>query len=144
MFDKESEHGFCEAYSNLLNRSISDTDRLGGILASTTKKPTRFGSASSNIERQMKDVASVILARSDTGSEREVFYVEEHGFDSHFQALKKGTSVYDRVANVDRAIKRFEEEMKSEGIWDDVLVVSSSDFGRKLVGNGGGTDHAWG
>ena len=63
---------------------------------------------------------------------------------THFQALKKGTSVYDRVANVDRAIKRFEEEMKSEGIWDDVLVVSSSDFGRKLVGNGGGTDHAWG
>ena len=67
MLDKESEHGFCEAYSNLMNRSISDTDSLGGILASATQKPTKFGGASSNIERQMKDVASVILARSDTG-----------------------------------------------------------------------------
>ena len=144
MLDKESDHGFCEAYSHLLNRSIEESDHLGGILASTTHKPIHFAGASSSIEREMKNVASVILARKDTKNEREVFYVEYGGFDSHFSALRRGTDVYNRVVSVDKAIKQMEEEMKAEGIWDDVLIVSSSDFGRKLVGNGGGTDHAWG
>ena len=50
-----------------------------------------------------------------------------------------GTVGYDRLKNVDDAISSFEAEMKEEGIWDDVVLVSSSDFGRKLVGNGAGT-----
>ena len=32
----------------------------------------------------------------------------------------------------------------SQGIWEDVLVVSISDFGRTLSSNGAGTDHGWG
>jgi uncharacterized protein (DUF1501 family) len=79
-----------------------------------------------------------------TSHVREVFYVSEHGFDSHFVAMKPGTTVYSRLQSVDNAVRRLEEEMKAEGIWDDVVVVSASDFGRKLVSNGGGTDHAWG
>lgn len=67
-----------------------------------------------------------------------------HGFDSHFQALKPGTDVYGRLQDVDNAIKRLETELKAAGMWDDVLIVSASDFGRKMVPNGGGTDHAWG
>jgi uncharacterized protein (DUF1501 family) len=34
--------------------------------------------------------------------------------------------------------------MKSEGICDDVVIVSSSDFGRKLKSNSCGADHGWG
>jgi uncharacterized protein (DUF1501 family)/uncharacterized protein (DUF1800 family) len=144
MLQDESTHGFSEAYSDLLNRSVVDSDRLGKILDSAAKKPTKFGGSLSKVERQMKQVAAVILARDATANEREVFYVDEHGFDSHFVAMKPGTTVYERVQNVDNAVRRLEEEMKAEGIWDDIVVVSASDFGRKIVPNGGGTDHAWG
>ena len=44
----------------------------------------------------------------------------------------------------------FVAEMKVQGRWDDVVVVTNSDFGRTLATNGqeangyGGTEHAWG
>eukprot|EP00966_Prymnesium_polylepis_P179122 4147326-Prymnesium_polylepis.1 len=34
--------------------------------------------------------------------------------------------------------------MKLKGTWDDVALVTLSDFGRTLTSNGRGTDHAWG
>jgi cullin-associated NEDD8-dissociated protein 1 len=33
--------------------------------------------------------------------------------------------------------------MVHQGIWDNVVVVTASDFGRTLSSNGLGTDHAW-
>ena len=44
---------------------------------------------------------------------------------------------------MDSAIKAFVSEMKSQGIWNDITLVSLSDFGRTLTSNGEGTDHAW-
>ena len=45
---------------------------------------------------------------------------------------------------VDGAMKAFVEELKSQGRWDDTVVVALSDFGRTLRINGNnGTDHAW-
>jgi hypothetical protein len=35
--------------------------------------------------------------------------------------------------------------LKSQGVWDDTVILLGSDFGRSLIANGGGgTDHAWG
>jgi uncharacterized protein (DUF1501 family) len=143
LLDSKSINGFSETYNHLLNRSIVDTDKLFKILNDATSKPTKF-SGNSRIEKQMKNVASVILARNGTKSEREVFYVEQHGFDSHFQNLVPGSTVYDQTQQFDSAIRQFELEMKQANLWDDVLIVSSSDFGRKLQGNNEGTDHGWG
>ena len=70
MLQDESTHGFSEAYSDLLNRSVVDSDRLGKILDSAAKKPTKFGGSLSKVERQMKQVAAVILARDATANER--------------------------------------------------------------------------
>jgi hypothetical protein len=33
---------------------------------------------------------------------------------------------------------------RAQNVWEDVLVVSISEFGRTLTDNGQGTDHAWG
>lgn len=34
--------------------------------------------------------------------------------------------------------------MKALGTWEDVTLLTASDFGRTLTSNGVGTDHAWG
>merc|ERR1711991_396184 len=46
--------------------------------------------------------------------------------------------------DVDDGINTFATEMKAQGIWDDVVVLTVSDFGRTLTSNGQGTDHGWG
>ena len=61
-------------------------------------------------------------------------------FDTH--NLNTDTDV--KLQIVDDALKSFEEELKLQGVWDQVTIVQSSDFGRTLVSNGGGTDHGWG
>ena len=45
---------------------------------------------------------------------------------------------------INHGLKSFVAEMKAQEVWDDVVVVALSDFGRKLSPNGLGTDHAWG
>ena len=45
---------------------------------------------------------------------------------------------------IDVGLKSFVAEMKAQEVWDDVVVLAVSDFGRKLQPNGLGTDHAWG
>jgi len=145
LLESESEHRFSETFAHLLNRSIADNALLVDVLAAAPQ-PTQFGSTASRIEREMKNVAKVILARASGGreNEREVFFISEGGFDSHFEAMIPGSGCWGRTESINKAIENFEAEMKAEGIWDDVVLVSSSDFGRKLVANSGGTDHGWG
>lgn len=133
--------GFAEAHSHLLNTSIVESEKLGDILEAA---PKPAWTANTYVGKQLKNVASVIMARNHTGNEREVFYVQSHGWDSHFSTLKPGSDVYIKLQEVNDAVAQFEAAMKADGMWDDVVLVSSSDFGRKLVANNDGTDHAWG
>ena len=76
----------------------------GNILSGATKKASKFGSSSElkgnrNVELQMKNVANVILARGDTKNEREVFYIQANGFDSHFQASANAAAFHATVTN---------------------------------------------
>ena len=52
--------------------------------------------------------------------------------------------VNQKFDTINTALENFVAEMKALGIWDDVAIVTISDFGRKLVPNGRGSDHAWG
>jgi hypothetical protein len=48
-------------------------------------------------------------------------------------------------ADVDASFKAFADEMKAKNVWNNVVLVETSDFARTLTPNGGaGTDHAWG
>ena len=41
------------------------------------------------------------------------------------------------------ALSAFVTEMKVQARWQDVTVVSTSEFGRTITSNGAGTDHGW-
>ena len=77
---------------------------------------------------------------SIAANEREVYLVQHGSYDYH-------QDTRDKFANslqvVDSSIAAFKREMVHQGLWDNVAVVSSSDFGRTLTSNGLGTDHAW-
>ena len=86
-------------------------------------------------------VARVIKAHETIGEERQIFYVELGGFDSH---ASEQTQVQWKFGEIDAALAAFTEEMKAQGRWDETVVLTASDFGRTLGSNGAGTDHAWG
>ena len=45
---------------------------------------------------------------------------------------------------IDKAMTASVTEMKAQGMWDQITIVTVSDFGRTFTSNGLGTDHGWG
>jgi len=123
---------FGETYASLVGESLQKNDRIGDLLASSTVPD--FGNG---YNQQLEQVAKLIKIRGDLGTERAVFFTSRGGWDTHTRLNPPWQSVND-------AVKSFSDEMKAQGIWDNVAVVSVSDFGRTLTSNGAGTDHAWG
>lgn len=70
-----------------------------------------------------------------------MFHVQHGGYDTH-QNLDD--IVGGLISELDTALDNFADEMKMQNLWDNVTVITLSDFGRTLTSNGLGTDHAWG
>eukprot|EP00756_Hemistasia_phaeocysticola_P029705 Hpha_TRINITY_DN16247_c0_g1::TRINITY_DN16247_c0_g1_i2::g.15430::m.15430 len=130
---------FAENYAQILQHSLGVTTDLAGKLEAQGGVGTSF--PTSAVGRQFDVAAQVIKLRDASGnrlSDRDVFAVHAGGFDTH------GSFSTENVASVDAAIGAFKAEMVAQGVWQDVVVVAVSDFGRALTPNGEGTDHAWG
>ena len=91
--------------------------------------------------RQLEQVARMVKARDTLEEERQAFFVELGGFDTHASELE---TVHDKFGQVNGALGSFVAELKAQGVWEQTTIVTASDFGRTLGSNGAGTDHAWG
>ncbi|MBI3510869.1 MAG: DUF1501 domain-containing protein [Bacteroidetes bacterium] len=85
--------------------------------------------------QQMKLVAELILADCETP----VYYVSLPGFDTHAAQKdhqNKQLKVYGDT------MKAFAQDMKDSGLWNNTLVMTFSEFGRRVKQNASkGTDH---
>jgi uncharacterized protein (DUF1501 family) len=85
--------------------------------------------------QQMKHVAKMIT--SDVGVP--IYKVGLEGFDTHANQKSQHSSL---LAELSSGLSSFTEAMKQAGLWNNVLVMSYSEFGRRVAENGaGGTDH---
>merc|ERR1712129_57768 len=88
---------------------------------------------------QFQAVAKLISARADRKVERDVFFTEQGGHDLHGGVIAPLENLWGQVND---ALTKFVNEMKKQGAWDEVIVFSSSEFGRTLTPNGNaGSDH---
>ncbi len=132
-----SDSVYADTYADTMRTSVGKTEVLGTLLANTNLTTT-FGKT--GLDLQMSQVAKLIKSMPDaTGIERAVFFTSLGGFDTH---ATFDLSPY--LGPVDTAVGNFAAEMKAQGRWDDVVILSVSDFARTLTSNGKGTDHAWG
>ena len=83
----------------------------------------------------LESVAQMII----NGVDAPVYKVTQEGFDTHSgQRGAQDTGLY-TVAN---GLASFQKAMQRAGKWNDVIVVTYSEFGRRAKENrGGGTDH---
>jgi cullin-associated NEDD8-dissociated protein 1 len=132
----ESDSIMADTWATMLSSSLERSEIIGEKL-DVVELETDFADDSS-FEQQMRQVSKLIKLRTNFSTERAVFVVQQGGFDTH--------NTFDldtRLAPINAGKASFEAEMKAQGAWDDVLVMTVSDFGRTLTSNGQGTDHAW-
>lgn len=103
------------------------------------------GSKRNNLSGQLKLIAQLLAG----GCQTKVFMVKIGGFDTHAEQ----TTDYDPTMgshaalmyHISSAMKAFQDDLRSRGIEDKALTVTTSEFGRRVHSNGSyGTDHGTG
>jgi uncharacterized protein (DUF1501 family) len=99
----------------------------------------------SNIGQQLKQVARLVKKRLDLNVNRQIFYVQIGGFDTHTNQIGGQNTLFGQFS---QAMRAFYDEMVVQGVSNDVTTFTLSDFGRTMnpAGTGAtvGSDHAWG
>lgn len=127
------------AYADLVTGSRTNGAQFGAAIASGQSITTSFGRSS--LDRDLRMVARTIAARDLLQMSRQSFFILARGFDNHDDVLSSHGGL---MARLDDGLSSFFEAMLELGVADQVTLFTMSDFGRKLITNGDGTDHAWG
>lgn len=98
-----------------------------------------------SIGLQLKQVARIIKKRTDLSVNRQIFYCQLGGFDTHNGQLNNQNTL---LVQLSQAMRAFYDEMVVQGIADKVTQFTMADFSRTMnpAGSGAtvGSDHAWG
>lgn len=146
-----------QAYAEVLDRAIATGDLLNTSIANTANDTfwtTPFPTTS--IGNQMKMIARLIEARgpSKFNMNRQIFFCQIGGFDTHTAQVRTNTGVdnvlsntgthYSLLFQVSEAIFAFQRAMEQLGVSNDVTTFTASDFSRTFPNNSQGSDHGWG
>lgn len=116
--------------------ALATLDRVAAVAAyapTTTYPNTGFGQA-------LRAVAGAM----NKGIGTKVFYVTTGGFDTHSAQNPNATNgaYYSLMATLNDGLLAFYTDLKNQGLLEDTLVLTFSEFGRRITENGsGGTDH---
>ena len=127
------------AYANTVRSSAGSSFEFSSAISTGTNITTPFGD--DELSQKLLMVAKTIAARDILGVSNQTFFVQLGGWDTHADML---TDHADLLSQMDAAIGSFSAAMAELGVADGVTGFTMSDFGRKLISNGDGADHAWG
>jgi uncharacterized protein (DUF1501 family) len=104
------------------------------------------GFPTTSIGNQLRQVARVIKKRTDLSINRQVFFVQIGGFDTHNGQVTTQNTL---LGQMSQAMRAFYNEMVLQGLEDKVTQFTMADFSRTFnpAGAGAGvvgSDHAWG
>ncbi len=114
-----------------------------------TTWPSNLNGLPGNLSARLKQVASIIRhdyttsPASPTGAR--FFHVRLGGFDTHARQGVLSGRQPDLLFQVSQALKAFYDDMVALGVANKTLIMTFSEFGRRVSENGGaataGTDH---
>src|SRR6266496_1972511 len=134
-----------------LTKASEDTTNsaLVASAALSTNPPINTLFPNTSIGRQLLQIARVISLRSSLGMQRQIFFAQLGGFDTHSNqnpSLTLGQNSL--LQQLSQAMGAFHNATIELGVADKVTTFTLSDFGRTFqpAGSGGsvGSDHAWG
>ncbi|MBX2889282.1 MAG: DUF1501 domain-containing protein [Ferruginibacter sp.] len=97
--------------------------------------PTGAVYPNSNTGKALKTISSLILSDINTS----VYYLSLGSFDTHINQAAQQTRLFKEL---NAAIASFTDDLKKNGRFNDVLIMTFSEFGRRVNQNASnGTDH---
>ena len=138
---------FGETWSEVFSNGVDNNNRLSEYLANENnvkldEEIWKVVADEDKIYRSFQTLAKMIQTRTDRNADRDTFTIEYGGFDHH-SSMKP--LLEEKLIAVNRNLKRLIEQLKTDGIWDQVTIVVASEFGRTITPNSNdGADHGWG
>lgn len=132
--DDSHEHG--EAAADYLYKILGETLSSAEYIYSQSKKYISTETyPSTPLGKHLKTIASLILSDINT----KVYYVSHGSFDTHVGQLAQQKRLF---AELNDAMKPFVNDLKKNHRFEDVVLMTFSEFGRRVSQNAsGGTDH---
>jgi uncharacterized protein (DUF1501 family) len=128
----KEEHSPVDYLYKTMSETLSSADY---IFQQSKLHPSSQTYPASQLGKDLKTIASLILSDINT----KVYYVSLGSFDTHAGQLNQQKRLFDEF---NAAVKAFTEDMKSNKRFDDVLMMTFSEFGRRVAQNASnGTDH---
>lgn len=122
--------------ADFVRRTALDAQVSSDKVLAITKK---FKSTVTYPQSQLAGSLSLVARLIGGGMPTRVYYVSQGGYDTHSGQLAS----HDRLmGDLDGAVKSFVADLKAQGNFDRVMLMTFSEFGRRVAeNNSGGTDH---
>jgi uncharacterized protein (DUF1501 family) len=151
-----------DVYSQMQHDAFVVSQRLAGIVKT---QPGDAGASAAIVQafapitvsakittglgRQLFQTAKLIEANATVQGNRQIFFAQLGGFDTHGNQIISGAPTAGTHAGLLKelgdALACFQTAMKNIGLAQAVTAFTQSDFGRTFLPNNSlGTDHAWG
>ena len=140
----EARDNFYEQAAQTLSRQgLQSSDVVNPIFKNQNTPATAlFKGLNSPISQQFRQVARLIESRGATGLKRQVFFVRQPLYDTHFNQLADHNLL---LGDLSQALRTFTDAMAMLDVERSVTTFTLSDFGRTFKpASGGGTDHGYG
>lgn len=134
--DINAAHHATEANVDYLYKTMSETlSSADYIYKQSNLHPSTGSYPATEMGRNLKTISSLILSDINT----KVYYVSLGSFDTHVAQEQQQKRLFDELND---AVKAFTADMKSNNRFEDVLMMTFSEFGRRVSQNASnGTDH---
>jgi uncharacterized protein (DUF1501 family) len=134
--DISESHKSTETTVDYLYKTMSETISSADYIFQQSKlNPSAQTYPNSSLGKDLKTISSLILSDINT----KVYYVSLGSFDTHAGQENQQKKLFDELND---AVKAFTSDLKSNGRFDDVLMMTFSEFGRRVSQNASnGTDH---
>jgi uncharacterized protein (DUF1501 family) len=151
-----------DAYNTLQRDAFGVSERLGAIVklqpgdaGASAAIDSAFaplivaGKVTTGLGQQLYQVAKLIAQNATVLGNRQLFFAQMGGFDTHGNQLVTGSPTEGQHARLLKelgdALAAFNTAMGGLGLGNAVTTFTQSDFGRTFLPNSStGTDHAWG
>ncbi len=142
-----------EGYNTVVRRARANEALIGDALTTAAATGVNFNNfPNTDLGRELKMIAQLIAGRKCLGNKRQIFFVDQGGFDTHQDINNDQPAL---LSDFDSSIGAFNQAMKDiagadgDFSYNDVVGFQASDFNRTWTPNGNdfgtsGTDHAWG